>query len=167
MPAGTDVPVYLGDFVSLNFISTQGGGTATQASIDLLPLLVGTSLLLWDVSTSVAFSSIVEIALPYSGSVEITQVFTSDSLNALYSDVNADGIVNGDDVSDVANAIRTLVPHGAYDANFDVDRNEVLDQHDVHTVNENKGTTLTSLEFWVENGILYIETSEFSIFRCR
>jgi len=167
VPAGTNVPVYLGGSVSLHFESTEGGGIATQASIDLPPLLVGTSLILWDVTVGVSFDGIVEIALPYSGTQTIQHVFRGDSLDALYSDVNGDGVVNGDDVSDVANAIKSLTPHGLYDANFDVDRNGVLDENDIHLVNEYKGTTLQSLTFWVEGNILYIATYQLSILRGR
>jgi hypothetical protein len=167
VPAGTNVPVDLGDSVSLHFESTEGGGIATQASIDLPPLLVGTSLILWDVSVGVSFEGIVEIALPYLGTQTIQHVFRSDSLDALYSDVNGDGVVNADDVSDVANAIKSLTPNGLYDANFDVNRDGVLDENDIHLVNEYKGTTLQSLTFWVEGNTLYIATYQLSIFRGR
>jgi len=167
VPAGTNVPVDLGGSVGLLFESTEGGGIATQASIDLPPLLVGTSLILWDVSVGVSFDGIVEITLPYSGTQTIQHVFRGDSLDALYSDVNADGVVNGDDVSDVANAIKSLTPHGLYDANFDVNRDGVLDENDVHLVNEYKGTTLQSLTFWVEGNTLYIATYQLSILRGR
>ncbi len=167
VPAGTNIPVYLGDYVSLNFISTQGGGTATQEEIILSALLEDTSLILWNVNAGVNFEGVVEITLPYTGFEIIQHIFTSYSVNALYSDVNADGVVNGDDVSDVANAIKTLVPHGIYDADFDVDRNEVLDQEDVHMVNANKGALIESLNFWIEGNILFIETDHFSIFRGR
>ena len=167
VPAGSNVPVDLGGSVGLLFESTEGGGIATQASIDLPPLLVGTSLILWDVSVGVSFDGIVEITLPYLGSETIQQVFRGDSLDALYSDVNADGVVDGDDVSDVANAIKSLTPHGLYDANFDVDRNGVLDENDIHLVNAYKGTTLQSVTFWVEGNTLYIATYLLSIFRAR
>jgi fibronectin type 3 domain-containing protein len=168
VPAGNNVPVYLGGSVSLNFDSTQGGGSATQQEVDLHPLLVGTSLILWDVNTGVSFTGVVEIALPYIGTQEITQVFTGDSLDALYSDVNADGVVNGTDVSDVANGIKTTSRSGAeYDAQWDVNRDGELTEDDVHVVNANKGTILESLNFWVIEGILYIETDHFSIFRGR
>lgn len=168
VPAGSDVPVYLGSSVSLNFDSTQGGGTATQEEVYLNPLLTGTSLILWEVNAGVSFSGIVEIALPYLGTEEITQVFTSDSLDALYSDVNADGIVDGDDVSDVANGIKTTSQSGAeYDPQWDVNRDGELTEDDIHVVNANKGTILESLNFWVLNDTLYIETDHFSIFRGR
>ena len=110
-----------------------------------------------------------EIALPYLGTETIQHVFMGDSLDELYSDVNGDGVVYGDDVSDVANAIKSLTPHGLYDANFDVNRDGVLDENDVHLVNEYKGTTLQSLTFWVEGNTLYIETYQLSpkVFRAR
>jgi len=169
VPAGTNVPVDLGGGVSLHFVHTEGGGIATQASIDLPPLLVGTSLVLWDVCVEVSFDGVVEIALPYLGTETIQHVFMGDSLDELYSDVNGDGVVDGDDVSDVANAIKSLTPHGLYDANFDVNRDGVLDENDVHLVNEYKGTTLQSLTFWVEGNTLYIETYQLSpkVFRAR
>ena len=167
VPAGNNVPVYLGEDVSLNFVSTQGGGTATQAEIPLLELLTETSLILWDINAGVSFEGIVEITLPYIGFEIIQQVFTADSVDALYSDVNGDGVVDGNDVSDVAIAIRTLVPHGIYDADYDIDRNSVLDEEDVHTVNDNKGAIIESLNFWIEGDTLFIETGHFSIFRGR
>ncbi|MCJ7714755.1 hypothetical protein MUO66_09920, partial [Candidatus Bathyarchaeota archaeon] len=167
VPAGNNVPVYLGEDVSLNFVSTQGGGTATQAEIPLFELLAETSLILWDINAGVSFEGIVEITLPYIGFEIIQQVFTADSVDALYSDVNGDGVVDGNDVSDVAIAIRTLVPHGIYDADYDVDRNSVLDEEDVHTVNDNKGAIIESLNFWIEGDTLFIETGHFSIFRGR
>ncbi len=165
VPAGTNVPVDLGGSVSLHFESTEGGGIATQASIDLPPLLVGTSLILWEVSAGVSFDGIVVIALPYFGTETIQHVFRHDSLDALYCDVNGDGLVDGDDVSDVANAIKSLTPQGLYDANYDPNRDEVLDENDVHLVNEYKGTTLQSLTFWVEGNTLYMAAYQLSIFR--
>jgi hypothetical protein len=169
VPQGTNVPVYLGDAVSLNFTSITVGGTANQNEIELPALLVGTSLLLWEFNLAgVSFDGIVEIGLPYAGVQNLTAVFASDSLDALYCDVNGDGIVDGDDVSDVAVGIKTTVASGAiYDPQFDVNRDEELTEDDVHLVNQFKGTTLESLTFWVENGILYIETGHFSIFRGR
>jgi hypothetical protein len=168
VPAGNNVPVYLGESVSLNFDSTQGGGSATQQEVELNPLLVGTSLILWDVNAEVSFTGIVEIALPYLGTEEITQVFTGDSVDALYSDVNADGVVDGADVSDVANGIKTTSQSGAeYDAQWDVNRDGELTEDDVHVVNENKGAIIESLTFWVVGDTLYVETDHFSIFRGR
>ncbi len=168
VPAGTNVPLALGGSVYVHFESTEGGGIATQAPIDLPPLLVGTSLILWEVSVEVSFGGIVEIGLPYLGTETIQHVFQGDFLDEVYCDVNGDGLVNGDDVSDVANAIKSLTPNGLYNANYDPNRDGVLDENDVLLVNEYKGTTLQSLNFWVEGNTLYIETDHFSaIFRGR
>ena len=168
IPDGITVPVNLGNDVSLSFISTQGASTATQEELFFsTALLNDTSLILWDVKTGVNFDGIVEIALPYTG-LKPTQVFTSDSLDALYSDVNADGVVNADDVSDVAKGIKTTSQSGAeYNAQWDVNRDGELTEDDIHMVNDNKGTILESLNFWVEGDTLYIETDHFSIFRGR
>ncbi|MFW9831265.1 MAG: dockerin type I domain-containing protein, partial [Candidatus Thorarchaeota archaeon] len=169
VPIGSNVPVYLGDNVGLNFTSINEGGTATQANVLslLLPQLQGTSLILWDVSVGATFTGLVEVTLPYEGAT-IANVWTSDSLDALYSDVNADGVVNGDDVSDVAVGIKTTVSSGAeYNPQFDINRDGELTEADVHLVNEYKGTTLQSLTFWIEGDSLFIETDHFSIFRGR
>ena len=168
VPAGSNVPVYLGNNVGLNFASTGSGGTATQAEIVLLPQLQGTSLILWDISVGASFTGIVEITLPYVGAQSITSIWTSNSLDALYCDVNGDGVVDGDDVSDVAVGIKTTVASGAeYEPQFDVNRDGELTEDDVHLVNQYKGTTLQSLTFWVEGNTLFIQTDHFSIFRGR
>jgi hypothetical protein len=166
LPIGTNVPVYLGDDVGLNFTSINEEGTATQANISslLLPQLQGTSLILWDVSVGAHFSGLVEVALPYEGTTTIT-VWTSDSLDALYSDVNGDGVVDGDDVSDVAVGIKTTVASEAeYDPQFDTNRDGELTEADILLVNEYKGTTLQSLTSWIVGDSLFIQTDHFSIF---
>lgn len=167
VPAGSNVPVYLGDDVGLTFASTDGGGTATQS--DLLPTLLaklqGTSLILWDVSVGVSFTGVVEVTLPIGGSQTITSVWASDDLNALYCDVNGDGIVDINDHVAVARAIST---NGrSYKAAFDVNRDGHLDQGDISLVDEYLGTFLQSLVFNQIGNTLFIETDHFSIFRGR
>lgn len=172
VPVGSNVPVYLGNEVGLTFPSIEASGTATQEEIILLGGLAGTSLLLWDVNVGATFSGTVQVALPYSGA-SITNVWTSDSLDALYADVDGNGIVNGTDVSLVAIGIKTTVSSGAeYDPQFDINRDGELTEADVHLVNEYKGTVLQSLNHWVEGNLvdgytLFIETDHFSIFRGR
>ena len=107
----------------------------------------------------------VEIALPYVGSEIITSVWASNSLDALYCDVNGDGMVKHNDHVAVARAISTLGRD--YDAAFDVNRDGYLNEDDVHLVDEYLGTALQSLFFWVEGNTLFIETEHFSIFRGR
>ena len=173
------VDISLGNAVSLNFGSVDGGGTAIQENIigDLDPRVQPSSLILWNVGLIVGFSfDTVTITLQYtidSTHPAITHIFTSNSVDALYSDVNGDGKVNGDDVSDVANMIKTLVGQQIYDPLYDIDRNTILDQHDVHMVNHNKGAIIEELEFdpiYDTNDILIgylIYTGHLSIFRGR
>ena len=172
VPVGSNVQVYPGNGVGLIFPLIDASGTATQEEIVLLGDLAGTSLILWDVSVGAEFNGTVQVALPYSGA-DIANVWTSDSLDALYSDVDGNGIVNGTDVSLVAIGIKTTVSSGAeYDAQFDINRDGALTEDDVHIVNQYKGTMLQNLNFWIEgNSIdgytLFIETDHFSIFRGR
>jgi hypothetical protein len=178
IPAGSNVVVYLGDNVSLNFTSTSGG-TAVQENIlgQLDPIVQSSSLILWNIGLVVEFPfGAVTITLPYTLDAthpEITSIFTSENVDALYSDINGDGEVNGDDVSDVANMIKTLVGQQIYDPLYDIDRNTILDQNDVHMVNDNKGAIIEELEFdpiYDSNGSLIgylIYTGHFSIFRGR
>lgn len=89
-------------------------------------------------------------------------------MDALCSDVNGDGVVNGDDVSDVAIGIKTTVSNGAeYNPQFDINRDGELTEDDVHLVNQYKGTTLQSLTFSLVGNTLLIQTDHFSVFRCR
>lgn len=179
IPQGSNVAVYLGDNVCLNFTST-GGGTATQENIleQLNATVQPSSLILWNIGlvVEVPLTDNVTITLPYTldeNHPNITAIFTSDSVDALYSDVNGDGKVNGDDVSDVANIIKTLVGQQIYDPLYDIDRNGILDQNDVHMVNDNKGAIVEELQFdpiYDSNGILIgylVYTGHFSIFRGR
>lgn len=170
IPAGSNLPVYLGDNVGLTFTATQGGGTATQYEVvfDAHPDLNETSLILWDIKVDANFTGWVEITLPYVGTQNITKVWTSDSLDALYSDVNGDGYIDGDDVSDVAVGIKTTVSSGAeYNAQFDINRDGELTEEDVHLVNQYKGTTLQNLSFSVVGSTLLVQTDHFTIFRAR
>lgn len=165
VPAGTNVPVNLGDSVILYFSSTLGGGTATQNELDT----IGTSTLLWEVSTEVSFDK-VEITLPYPYSEWPAHLYRANSADELYSDVDKDGDVDGDDVSDIANAIKDINPQHPYNENYDVNRDGLLDQEDVNTANNYIGTELDELvpyvDFWLEDGALIILTEHLSVFRC-
>jgi hypothetical protein len=63
----------------------------------------------------------------------------AETIEALRSDVNGDLVVNGDDVSDVANAVKHLI---WYDARYDINDDSFVNEDDVHIVNENKGAIL-------------------------
>ena len=75
VPAGQNVPLYLGDSVSVIIESTEGGGTAFQYAIALDPELVGTSLILWQFSMGeVSYSGPLQVRLPLPGE-DITNVY--------------------------------------------------------------------------------------------
>jgi len=163
---GTDMQLDLGGMVRLHFYSTTGGGIVTQQEIILEGELRGTSLLLWAVSIGVSFEDIVEIALPYSG-VAPQHVFWGESLDELYSDVNADGVVDNTDHVEVARAISTAGRD--YDATYDVNRDGYLNEEDIHTVDANLETTLLELDFYYEavGSTLYIYTPTNLFYRVR
>lgn len=166
VPSAQDVTVFLDSIASLIFDSTNGG----LAQGTELHIPEGSSIFLWDISTNAGDSdNSVTIAIQFdSSSLNPIAVYRAESADALYSDVNMDGIVDGTDVSLVAQGIKTTVSSGAeYDPLLDIDRDGDLDEDDVHTVNENKGAELTLLTFNVDGNTLYIETDQFSIFRCR
>ena len=124
----------------------------------------------WNITTNAADSDInITIAFKFDPSIAIpVAVYRAESADALYSDANMDGVVDGSDVSYVAQAIKTTVSSGAeYDPLLDIDRDGDLDEDDVHTVNDNKGAELSLLTFSIEGNIIYIETDHFSVFRCR
>jgi len=128
----------------------------------------GSSILFWNITTNATdVDTNVTIALQFESGTPIA-VYRAESADALYSDVNMDGVVDGTDVSWVARGIKDTVSSGAeYDPLLDVDRDNDLDEDDVHTVNENRGAELTLLTFNVVGNTVYIETDHFSIFRCR
>ena len=163
---GTDMQLDLGGMVRLHFYSTTGGGIVTQQEIILEGELRWTSLLLWAVSIGVSFEDIVEIALPYSG-VAPQHVFWGESLDELYSDVNADGVVDNTDHVEVARAISTAGRD--YDATYDVNRDGYLNEEDIHTVDANLETTLLELDFYYEavGSTLYIYTPTNLFYRVR
>jgi hypothetical protein len=166
VPTAQDVSVFLDSVASLFFNNTDGG--LAQGTELFVP--EGSSILLWDITTNASDTDeYITIALQFSSSSSSPiVVYRAESADALYSDVNLDGVVDGNDVSWVAQKIKTTVSSGAeYDPLLDIDRDGDLDEDDVHTVNDNRGAELTSLTFNVVGNIVYIETDHFSVFRCR
>lgn len=164
------LPISLGDDVTLNFDTILEGGTVTQEEIDLDGVLKGSSLLLWNIGgvDNLAFTG-TTIALPVDVTQEITitRVFTSNNLEALYSDVNLDGEVTNADVNAVAIALATNGRE--YDKMYDVNMDKVLNSTDIQLVHDYVGTTLEELDFTIslDGTIIYITTGHFSFFRCR
>ena len=168
---GTDVIVFLDSRASLTFDQVTSEGTASGEIPDFP---AASSAAVWDIQTTASFADVVLVALPYD-ETEVSnennlRLFRGDSIDALYSDVNGDGIVDGTDVSIVANAIKTTTPkERIYDPLLDVNRDGTLDEADIHTINENKGQLSQDITYEVDtvNNIIYGITDQFSVFRAR
>lgn len=170
VPVGTDVIVFLDSEASLTFDQVTSEATASGASLDFPH---GWSAALWNIQTTPS-AGVATIALPYDetdvSNENDLRLFRGDSIDALYSDVNGDGIVDGTDVSIVANAIKTTTPkEQIYNPLLDVNRDGILDEADIHTINENKGQLLQDITYEVDtiNNIIYGTTYQFSVFRAR
>jgi hypothetical protein len=159
VPGDINVRSLIDSIASAMFDDT-GGGTLIGIALDFPE---GTALLLYEIATNATDADgtiLLAFQLNEFTPVAVTKGPSADSI---FADVDGDYDVDGTDVSLVANAIKSLVPQGEYDADSDVDRNGVLDEEDVKTVNENKGATLTALiegiDWWTEGGILYIRNA--------
>lgn len=172
--------VFLNETGSLTF-NDPVEGFATGGPLDFPE---GTSIVLWDISTNASNDSYVDLALKFVGDLpDNFSVFYADSVDALYSDVNGDGLVDNSDHVEVARGLSTA--GRTYDAKFDVNRDGKLDNEDIATVLAYIGTTLTLIPFseagplpppnnpeatqwwWVEGDTVYIHTDHFTIFRGR
>lgn len=168
IPAGDAVTVFLGEGAGLTLDSS--GGTAYGASAEFPD---GSSAAVWDITISPnGFTGNVDVTVHYDeydgmGDEELLRLIRGDSMHAIYSDVNGDLVVDGTDVSIVANAAKDK--EAWYDPNCDIDNDGDVDEEDVHLVNQNKGTTLIDITDNVDtiNNIIYGVTDHFSFFRCR
>jgi len=152
VPDDINVESFIDSIASMILDDTEGGTVIGIA----LPFPEGTSLFLYEITTNATDADgWILIAIQLNGQ-EPVAVYRHDSPDALYSDVDKDGDVDGTDVSLVANAVKSTTPGGEYLADYDVNRDGVVNEDDVHTVNENKGATLTALEFEIEGDTLYI-----------
>ncbi len=177
VPAGNGVTVFLSYNGSLTFTNSGTGGFASGGSI---PSPNGTSVFLWEIDTTVEFGSdYVLITLKNEGDPP-SLVYTADSADQLYSDVNGDGVVSQDDMVEVAVAISTNGRN--YIAEYDVNRDGKLSQQDIATVKKYLGTSLTLIPYvaysefpssnyaaqWTYfDNLIFIQTDHFSIFRGR
>ena len=164
VPAENDVWLFV-DSIAGVFYNATDGGTVIGLPLDFPE---GTSVILYDMTTDAndTADGWVLIAMQFDGQAPET-VLRAGSADALYSDVDNDGDVDGTDVSLVAIAVKSTTPGGEYFAEYDVNRDDVVNEDDVLTVNENKGATLTALEFWIEGNTLYILNNEWCCFRGR
>ena len=168
VPSGTNVATYFTEAASLQFNDTTGGTTASGSSL-VFP--EGWAVFLWNIKTNATDADgNVTIALEFTGDAP-SAVYRSESEEALYCDVNNDGVVDSTDNSLVAIAIKAYeegstngkVVNPLYDTNRDGD----LTQDDLLLIHEYYRTTFDSLEFTIVGNTIYIETDHFSIFRGR
>jgi hypothetical protein len=169
VPSGTNVATYFTEGASLRFDETSG--TTELASGFSLVYPEGWAVFMWNIDTSATDEDgNVTIALEFTGEAPIA-VYRSESAEALYCDVNNDGIVDAKDNSLVAIAIKTYaegsnngkIVDPLYDTNGDGD----LTQEDLSLIHQYYGTTFDYLEFTIIGNIIEIETDHFSIFRGR
>ncbi len=169
---GTNRVVFLDEEASITIPEVTSQGTV---SYENLYFAYGWVAALWEIEIPV--SDVATISLPYdendlpTGFDESSlRMFKSDSVDALYSDVNDDGMIDGDDVSDVANAIKALtLGDPDFDPILDVNRDGILDESDIHMINDNKGALLLDITAWVdtENNIIHGIAPAGSVYKIR
>jgi hypothetical protein len=171
VPAGNGVSVFLGSSVGLTFGNTTGG--VVTGELEDFP--ENSSVIVWELNYTATFSGGTQISISYNDAgltIEQEQglrLISGETLEALYSDVNGDLIVDGDDVSIVANAVNTNQQPDWYDPHLDINNDGIVDKEDIHIVNSYKGTILEDITDDVDivHNIIYGTTSHFSVFRCR
>jgi len=170
VPAGLNVATYFTEGASLQFDETTG---ATESASGLsLVFPTGWATFLWNIKTDATDlnDGNVTIALEFTGDAP-TAVYRSESEEALYCDVNNDGVVDSKDNSLTAIAIKAY-EEGSTNGKeattlYDTNRDGDLTQEDLHLIHDYYGTTFDYLEFRIVDNTIYIETDHFSIFRGR
>lgn len=171
VPAGIVVTVFLGEGAGITFPNTTGGEAAGE-SVDFPE---GSSVIVWELNYTATFYGGAHIALSYNDTgLTLAQelnlrLISGESLEELYSDVNGDLVVDGTDLSIIANAVNTNQQPDWYVSYLDIDNDGFVDKDDIHIVNSYKGTILEDVTDYVdpELNIIYGITSHFSLFRCR
>jgi hypothetical protein len=164
VPVGSDVTVFLASGVGLTFSYTDGGTAIGEKKY--YPAGGATA---WEISVTFAFSGEVNVVLFYDDTgldleeEQNLRLVRCDSYEALRSDVNNDLVVDGTDVSIVANAVKQP---SWYDALLDINNDGAVTEADIHIVNANKGATLEDITDGIntELNMLGGTTSHFSIF---
>lgn len=163
VPESGTANIFLSSGARLTFGET-GGGTATGEKIDIPDWV-----LTWEISTNFATGE-VTVTLTYDGIVDPNwYLIRADSIDALRSDLNKDLIVNGDDVSDLANLIKLNDEEPTYDSIYDLDNNGFLNELDVHVVNSNIGAILEQIPWVIDTdaNTITFTTDSFSIWGVR
>jgi len=170
---GSNVEAYPDPYVGLIFTYVNVEGWAYAIPTVLQPPdAKGGS---WDIQTTADFVGDVTVILvlnladlpdgfdPYSLTLLRTEV------ELARADVNSDGVVEGTDVSIVANANPSELGEPKYDPKLDLNDNGVIDNEDVNIVNNYIGESVwedITLQVIVADGIVYVygSTDHFSIF---
>ncbi len=163
--AGTGVTAFLASGVSLTIEETSGG-IVTGEEETQYP--VGTAAVIWEISVTFTFTGEVNVTLHYNDTGLLMdelnlRLIRGDSIEAIRSDVNHDLVVDGTDVSIVANAVKQ---GDWYNPLFDLNNDGFVDEADVLIVNANKGTLLEDIRDGIDTdlNIIWGTTDQFSIF---
>jgi hypothetical protein len=167
VPAGNDVTAFLDSGAGLTFSNTDGG-TATGENV-YYPVGGATA---WDINVTFTFTGEVNVTLVYNDTglslqdEQNLRLIRGDSAEAIRSDVNHDLVVDGTDVSIVANAVK----QGEwYNPLLDINNDGFVDETDIHIVNANKGAILEDITDGINTdlNIIWGTTGHFSIFGVR
>jgi hypothetical protein len=164
VPAGTGVTVFLASGAGLTFNDTDGG-TATGEE-EYYPVGGATA---WEIFVAFTFTGEVQVTLRYDDTglslidEQNLRLIRCESIEALRSDVNNDLVVDGQDVSIVANAVKQSY---WYSPLLDLNNDGFVDEADIHIVNSNIGTILEDITDGINTNlnIIWGTTNQFSIF---
>ena len=185
VPEGDDITVFLSSAASLTFATVGDSGIALGTD---LTGLISDQWLIWSIRTTVF--------IPQDGGVLIILQYNETILNSLgidensitgieradfVGDVNGDGVVNGQDVSIVANANPSAPSDPNWNPFLDLTGDGLIDDEDVNLVNDHIGDNLDDASWYLLDGIgedgqirvdtdlnlVFGFTDHFSIFRGR
>jgi len=171
---GSEVEAYPDPDVGLIFDNVLAEGFVTAYTIGLEPPdAISES---WDVQTDAIFDQSVKVILVLTfddlGGVDPTGLkMWRTEVELARSDVNLDGKVDGDDVSDVANANPSEPGDPNWESRFDLNDDLVIDDLDVNIVNNYLGESVWEditfevvVDYDLELVYVYGLTDHFSIF---
>ena len=165
MPVGSGGTFFLALGAGFTLGNTEGG-VATGGEETNYPF--GALAAAWDFSVTFGFDGEVTLMLHYNEDgllIDETnlRLIRGDSLQAIRSDVNNDLVVDGQDVSTVANAVKQ---GGWYNPLLDINNDGFVDETDIHIVNANKGTVFEDITDGIDTdlNIIWGTTYQFSIF---
>jgi hypothetical protein len=182
VPIGEQVTVFLSSGASLTFDEVQSSGIALGT--DLTSLFYD-EFLIWAIRTTVSSDNVL-IILQYDESILNSLGIDENSVIGIeradfVGDVNGDGVVNGQDVSIVANANPSAPGDPNWNTFLDLTGDGLINDEDVNLVNDHIGDNLDDASWYLLDGIgedgqirvntdlnlVFGFTDHFSIFRGR